>query len=647
VLDPNNSSDPQTTDLFNTSYEYDYPEGLNLKPGSKTHIKIKREILSRARDSRNVLETRFDSWNNIDRTLTVYVKPEEGEDKEHDPSRVIVPVSYATLETLLTYLSAAFIQDPIFKYVGVGPEDTLGAIMLEKVIQHHCKRSKVGLSLHTQFRDALCYGFGVSAPTWSVIKGKQIRRKETGFLSSLTGLFNSTGYEKVEVDTTLFEGNKLENIDPYMYLPDPNVPVHDVQKGEYVGWLDRDNVMSLLERERDDEDIFNVKYLNHLIDGKSTFSRTEMSSRKNDRLETGNLNADNTNAMDIISMYITIVPKDWELGSSEYPEKWFFALAGDEVVITAKPLGLSHNMFPVAVCSPDFDGYSVTPTSRLEVVYGLQEIMDWLFSSHIANVRKSINDMLIVDPSLVNIKDLQDPEPGKLIRLRRSAWGRGVGDAVKQLGVTDITRGNIADSQYISDMIQRVSAATDTLQGIMRTSGERRSATEAQSSRSGALSRLEKTAKLIGSQAMQDIGYMFASHTQQLMSEDVYVKTSGAWEEVLKKEYGIDNDSVSVNPTDLVIDYDVASHDGSMPGGEPSDLWVQLFQVISSQPEVAQQFDLFRIVKHIARQMGAKNVDDFIKKGTGPPPQVMPDEQVQKEAEKGNLVPMNGAQGGV
>ena len=73
VLDPNNSSDPQTTDLFNTSYEYDYPEGLNLKPGSKTHIKIKREILSRARDSRNVLETRFDSWNNIDRTLTVYV----------------------------------------------------------------------------------------------------------------------------------------------------------------------------------------------------------------------------------------------------------------------------------------------------------------------------------------------------------------------------------------------------------------------------------------------------------------------------------------------------------------------------------------------------------------------------------------------
>jgi hypothetical protein len=52
--------------------------------------------------------------------------------------------------------------------------------------------------------------------------------------------------------------------------------------------------------------------------------------------------------------------------------------------------------------------------------------------------------MLIVDPSLINMADLEDPKPGKLIRMRRAAWGRGVENAVKQLNVNDITRQHIS-----------------------------------------------------------------------------------------------------------------------------------------------------------------------------------------------------------
>ena len=39
-------------------------------------------------------------------------------------------------------------------------------------------------------------------------------------------------------------------------------------------------------------------------------------------------------------------------------------------------------------------------------------------------------------------------------------------------------------------------------------------------------------------QALQDIGYMFASHTQQLMSQDQYVSIAGRWSEDLGKVYG-------------------------------------------------------------------------------------------------------------
>ena len=72
-----------------------------------------------------------------------------------------------------------------------------------------------------------------------------------------------------------------------------------------------------------------------------------------------------------------------------------------------------------------------------------------MFNSHVANVRKAINDMIIYDPYLVNSNDLKNPAPGKLIRLRRPAWGKGVKDVAQQLGVSDVTRGNIADSTWL------------------------------------------------------------------------------------------------------------------------------------------------------------------------------------------------------
>ena len=642
--DPNTSKNPKKQDLYNVSYDYEYPEGLDLKPGSKVHDDLVEMVMKRAQESRHNMEGRYDSWKQIDRTLTAYIRPDDIDDAKdiNVSAPVIVPMSYATLETLLTYMTTAFLQDPIFRYQGIGPEDTLGSILLEKVVDVQCRRSKVGLNLHTQFRDAFSYGFGVVTPVWDRKYGKKTMKQDTGFMSSFSDVFKKTGVERITEEGIIWEGNKLENIDPYLFLPDTNVPVTEIQRGEYVGWIDRDNIMSLLSQERADEDMFNVKYMKH-IDGTSALAKTPNDERaREERFWSKRMTSVETSPVDVIYMYMNIVPKDWDLGDSEYPEKWLFVVGADTVIIKAQPLGLNHDMFPVAVAAPDSDGYSSTPISRMEVIYGLQDTMDWLFSSHVANIKKAINDMLVVDPSLVNINDLRNPGPGKLLRLRRTAWGRGVEGAVKQLSVTDVTQGHMRDTTYITDIISRVSAASDTLQGIMRTGGERKSATEARDSRSGALSRVEKAARLMSMQSMHDIAYLFASHTQQLMEESTYVDIAGRWEKELIEEYGPEASKALVRPSELAIDYDVQIHDGSSPGGEPADLWVQLYQIMSQNPQVGAQFDMVRVFKHVARQLGAKNVEDFHLRYNQIQPQVMDDDKVMNEVDKGNMVPVQG-----
>jgi hypothetical protein len=91
----------------------------------------------------------------------------------------------------------------------------------------------------------------------------------------------------------------------------------------------------------------------------------------------------------------------------------------------------------------------------------------------------------------------------------------------------------------------------------------------------------------------------------------------------------------------LIVDYDVTVKDGTMPSGEGSELWVQLFQIIGQNPLLMQQFDTARIFAHIARGLGAKNVEEFKAKMPQVQAQVQPDEQVAAQAQAGNVIPID------
>jgi len=262
--------------------------------------------------------------------------------------------------------------------------------------------------------------------------------------------------------------------------------------------------------------------------------------------------------------------------------------------------------------------------------------------SHVANVRKAINDMIIYDPYLLNAKDMESPKAGKLVRMRRPAWGRGVEHAAMQLNVNDITRANIGDSGWIVQWMQKIGAADDSMMGSLRQGGpERLTGGEFQGTQMGAIRRLERLAKLIGLQGMQDLGYMFASHTQQLMSQEQYVKVVGSWEDELRKEYGdkVQKDRIKATPFDLLVDYDVLVRDGSIPGSNFSDVWVRMFDTLAAHPELDAKFDIVKIFRHIARNSGAKNISDFERKQPPAQAKVAQDEDVMREVEAGNLVP--------
>jgi len=108
------------------------------------------------------------------------------------------------------------------------------------------------------------------------------------------------------------------------------------------------------------------------------------------------------------------------------------------------------------------------------------------------------------------------------------------------------------------------------------------------------------------------------------------------------QEYGkIRNNRVNVSPADLHVDFDIVVRDGGAAGNGDAQVWLQLFNILMSNPETTRNFDTTRIFKHIAREMGAKNVNDFVRQGGDITPQMLSDDEVQKQVQAGNMVPLS------
>lgn len=601
TIDPNPQT--STSELRSRDYGYAYPFEKDFRPGSELHESLKRRILDRAQESWDVMSERHPDWDKVDNTMTAFI-PQDKREKQvksmdgRKPTSVVVPITYAIKETILSHLISIYTYDGLWQYEARGPEDVPGVALLENLIDAQSRWFKHLLAVHTFLQDGISKGLGVVAPVWETKYGLRDQIVQ----NPLTGEQIRQPEHFVE-----FEGNRLRNIDPRLYLPDVNVPAHEVQDGEYVGWVWRDNMLSILAEEQNSPDeIFNAKYLKHLGDGRTALFR-DGKDTVTSRL--------NTHPIDRIYMYDRIIPAEVGLGPSEYPEIWCFQLAGDEVIISAKPLGLTHNMFPVAVCAPDFDGYGARPISRLEVTLGLQGVADFLYNSHIADVRKNQFGLHIYDPSIINTNDLVNNNPHKYIRVRRKMFGQNaIEKGYKHIPIPKSTLTHVDEVSVIDGLIAKATGASESMQGVYASAGPRKSVEEARNTHLSGMGRIEKMARIISEQGMSDLAYMMGKHTQQFMSMETYVKITGRLHQDLMRIYDLSPDEVHlpVGPQDIIdISYDAIIRDGSNPSSSFIQEHIQLMQLAAADPRVYSTYDTARWMGELAKTMGIKNFEDF------------------------------------
>ncbi len=611
---------------------------------NNTHSRVARALDARLKMSQRAMSQRYSNWQRADEDFRGFT-PESVEDSRRKAERtkgtlhyttITVPQTYATALTAHTYWSSIFFnRSPIFQ-LGIRKGEVEKSVdAMEALVDYQVFVGKMLVPLMIWLMDPCRYGFGVVRSYWD----KQVKRVaqlvEVPISEGEIGIPGRSRIEKQVLELEGYRGNRIYNVRPYQWFPDTRVPLVDYQKGEFCA----DTTYRSFQSLKAAGTYFNMDALGDVRGGEpmqidETGSGQIQLPDVSNKVMSEEPDLDDKGTVHVANITVSLIPKDWGLGPETMPEKWNFELGENKIIIGAEPFGHIHDEYPYDVIFYEVEGYALDVRGMLEIGRELNTATSWLLNSHMFNVRRALNDQLVVDPSRIVMKDLLDGGPGKLIRLKPAAYGTGTQNAVTQLQIQDITRANVSDMQVLNQIMQQVLGVNDNVMGQLDPGG-RKTATEVRTASTFSISRLKLIAEFFSATGFGPLSQKLVSNTQQFYFAEASElnppkEAFRAVGEMLR-----DMQTVDVTPEAIAGFYDYVPVDGTLPIDRiaQANIWKEILQVVAPLG-----YDIDEMVNWIASLSGVRGLKRFKL-------EVRPDAQVADQRQRGNLVPIGGSNG--
>src|SRR4029453_2656174 len=139
---------------------------------SPAHQRLLDLVRSRRSLSARKMASYYPEWTKADRIYSHYVEPGEtdAQGKRLYPwaRAIVVPMSYAIVQTQIAWEMAAFTQRvPIVPLDGLSPEDVKPPKVVRQVLQHEWATDRMSLALYQWLLDRRRYGLGVVWINWT------------------------------------------------------------------------------------------------------------------------------------------------------------------------------------------------------------------------------------------------------------------------------------------------------------------------------------------------------------------------------------------------------------------------------------------------------------------------------------------------
>lgn len=570
------------------------------------------------------ISKRYSHWKQADRAHDVYVPPEATEFRE----KAVIADTRAISDTVLTYMMAALTgRNPVFQLEGLNRKSRQASAIMERVLHQQMRRTAAEARVAQLCLDSIRYGYAPTKVVWN---------KKTN-------------------------SNELINVDPRRSFHDPRVNWGDWERMQFICFADFASYHALIQTGLYPK----LKQFPQLGESPTSFG---WSAHQWTREEGRGLSIDpNTEWSKESDSYFNlgnahVTDECWfrvagyQIGIPDWDEVWLVMTVYDEEAVIRFQFNPYGRQFPVTIGGLFNDVHKSHAQSLYDLLLPLHDIATWLLRSRVDNVQASLNNLIFADPTMVNINDLIDRNPWGVVQTMPGAKP-GEGFFVAQ--VPDITRGHWNDIAALSDMKQRLAAASDAQQGMPTADGIR-TATEIQRLTQLGSQRLGVISRVLSATTVRPMVRMMVSNIQDAMAYEGSIRLDQS--NMPSNLAGMTQEGyLDYGVKDLQGNIDYLVVDGTLPI-EPTrspETWMNMLQVLN-QTGMMMEFDMPRIVEEAIRSMGVPDLDQFRitqeKQAQGPSPSqqlamlekmrgasVQSEDQVQSEVKKGNLIPLSQA----
>ena len=578
------------------------------------------------------ISRRYDHWKLADRAHDVYVPADATRFRE----KAVIGDTRAIADTVLTYLMAALGgRNPMFQLEGLNRNSRKSAAILEQVLHQHMRRTAGEARLAQHLLDCIRYGFAPTKVTWSAS--------------------NNT--------------NDISNFDPRRVFPDPRVQWGDWENMQYCVFTSTGSYDALVQTGLYPKLREDIKYRYRLASDQQAWEAHRWHQEEGRGLSIDPLTPNERSAGRTSSFFqlgnSRIVDEAWiklagyQVNLPTLDSVWLLVSIIDESMVIRCQLNPYGRMFPVVIGGLYHDTHKNYAQSLYDLLLPLHDIATWLLRSRIDNVQSAMNNLIFVDPTRVAVSDLIDRNPWGVVR---SLPGHEPGEGVYIANIPDVTRGHWNDIGALSEIKQRLSAASDAQQGMPSPGSDRTTAYEVQRLTQLGSQRLGVLSRIISAQSIRPLVRMSVENIQDAIALNGSIRM-GTDQSNETLESMIQDGYLDYSNAVLQGDIEYLVVVGTLPI-EPSrspESWLNAVQV-ASQSGLGMELDLKAMTLEAVRSMGISDIDRFRipaeklqREGPSPSQQmeimekmrgasVKPDEQIDRELEKGNIIPMRQAQ---
>jgi hypothetical protein len=612
------------SDLMNPLMDY---QDISDMLSEEQELKLIDYVRAATKMSHARISRRYDHWRDADRAHDVWVPADATKFRE----KAVIADTRAIADTVLTYLMSALGgRNPMFQLEGMNRNSRKASAILERLLHQHMRRTAGEARLAQLLLDSIRYGFAPAKVVWDA-------KSNT---------------------------NQIINFDPRRVFPDPRVTWGDWDRMQFVVFVDHVSTNALIGSGMYPK-ISKYPGLrqkvkgNHSWDAHIILREEGKGLNINPEYPAGDESGWHFNLQDarlIDEAWIRL--NGYEIGVPSIDQIWLVVTVLDEDCVIRCQLNPYGRQFPLVIGGLFHDRHKTYSQSLYDLLLPLHDISTWLLRSRIDNVQAALNNLVFVDPTQVSIPDLIDRNPWGVVR---TLPGTKPGEGVFIAQIPDVTASHWQDIAAMSDLKQRVSAASDAQQGVPTADGIR-SATEIARLTQLGSQRLGVLSRILSATTIRPMVRMMVSNLQDSLQANGSIKVdpNQSSNELLSS---INDGYLDFSIKELQGDIDYLVIDGTLPI-EPTrnaETWLTMLQVIN-QTGLQMEYKGGRIVEEAIRAMGVSDLDQFkiseqeASQGMTASQQlammeklrganVAPADQIQAEAQKGNIIPMRQAMG--